>query len=85
MRRRSLEAAVGILADATFGEPPLSPHPVSAFGRVMREVERRLHRDHRAPGVAHALAGVAIGGGAGFALGSTTAATYLAVAGRALG
>lgn len=85
VRGRSLEAALGIAADAAFGEPPLSPHPVSAFGRVMRGVERRLYRDQRALGVVHAAAGVGVGVTTGLVLRSTTAATYLAVAGRALG
>ena len=85
VRRRSIEAALGILADAVLGEPPLSPHPVSAFGRIMRHVERRLHRDHRGAGIVHAAAGAGIGSVAGAVLRSTAAATYLAVAGRALG
>jgi adenosylcobinamide-phosphate synthase len=83
--RRSLGAAAGVLADAAFGEPPLSPHPVSAFGHVMRGIERRLYRDRRDAGVAHAAAGAGVGIAAGLALRSTLAATYLAVAGRALG
>jgi len=85
VRRRSLAAAAGIVADAVWGEPPISPHPVSAFGRLMRVAERNLHRDHRMAGVAHAGLGIGVGVGAGLALRSTAAATYLAVAGRALG
>lgn len=85
VRRRSLEAAVGIVADAVFGEPPLTPHPVAAFGRLMRGVESRLHRDHRLAGTAHAAVGVGTGIAVGAALRSTAVATYVAVAGRALG
>lgn len=85
VRRRSLAAAAGIVADAVFGEPPLSPHPVMAFGRVMRSVERRAYRDHRLAGVVHAGIGTVLGAGAGRLIGSTAVATYLSVAGRALG
>ncbi|MBW3650332.1 MAG: adenosylcobinamide-phosphate synthase CbiB [Actinobacteria bacterium] len=85
VRSRSLAAAAGIVADAVVGEPPISPHPVSAFGRLMRSVERHLHRDDRLAGVAHAAVGVGVGAAAGALLRSTAAATYLAVAGRALG
>lgn len=85
LRRRSLAAAAGIVADAAFGEPPLSPHPVAAFGRVMRSVERQVHRDRRLAGIVHAGTGTAIGAGAGWLIGSTAIATYLSVAGRALG
>ena len=37
--------ATGLVADRLFGEPPAAVHPVVAFGRVMRVVERRLYRD----------------------------------------
>ncbi|HEY2428579.1 MAG TPA: adenosylcobinamide-phosphate synthase CbiB [Acidimicrobiales bacterium] len=93
-------AAAGVLADHLVGEPPLDPHPVALFGRAMRGVERRLYADSRRAGVGHAVAGVALGTAAGAALGAadaavtaggnvasalpTAAATYLAVAGRAL-
>jgi adenosylcobinamide-phosphate synthase len=77
-------AAAGVLADRAVGEPPVRPHPVAAFGAAMGEVERRLHRDRRVRGVAHAGIGLGLGLGAGAALGSTAAATYVAVAGRAL-
>lgn len=77
--------AVGIVADRLFGEPPAAVHPVVAFGRVMRAVERRLYRDGRAAGVAHALVGTGIGVAAGGLVGSTAVATWVAVAGRALG
>lgn len=85
MRTRSIEAAFGIVADAILGEPPLSPHPLSRFGQVMRAVEGRLYRDHRIAGTAHAALGMGLGAGAGRLLRSTSVATYLAVAGSALG
>ena len=77
--------AAGLVADRLFGEPPASVHPVVAFGRVMRGVERSLYRDGRVAGVVHAAAGVGLGVAAGAVLGSTAAATWVAVAGRALG
>jgi adenosylcobinamide-phosphate synthase len=81
----AFSAAVGLLADRAFGEPPLTPHPVALFGRGMRAVERRCYADRKAAGVLHAAIGVTAGLATGVALRSTTAATYLAVAGRALG
>jgi adenosylcobinamide-phosphate synthase len=80
-----LPAAIGVLADRAFGEPPFTPHPVAAFGRGMRAVERWWYRDAKTAGSIHAAIGVAAGAATGLALRSTAAATYLAVAGRALG
>ena len=77
--------ALGLAADRLLGEPPSSVHPVVAFGRVMRRVERSLYRDCRASGVAHALMGAGVGVAAGGLVGSTAIATWVAVAGRALG
>lgn len=77
--------ALGLVADRLFGEPPAAVHPVVAFGRVMRGVERLLYRDRRAAGVAHALIGAGVGVAAGGLVGSTAVATWVAVAGRALG
>jgi adenosylcobinamide-phosphate synthase len=86
--RRSLSnplaAAVGVVADAVLGEPPAGLHPVRIFGLGMDEVERVLYRDRRAAGVVHAACGTGAGVVAGRILGSGAAATYLAVAGRAL-
>jgi adenosylcobinamide-phosphate synthase len=82
---RALGAAIGVLADRRFGEPPVRPHPVAAFGTAMTAVERRLWADSRARGVAHAGAGLALGFGAGRLVRSTAACTYVAVAGRGLG
>ena len=77
--------ALGLVADRLLGEPPSSVHPVVAFGRVMRGVERSLYRDRRAAGVAHALIGAGVGVAAGGLVGSAAIATWVAVAGRALG
>jgi adenosylcobinamide-phosphate synthase len=57
---------------------------VRLFGSALQRVEDVLYRDTRAAGVAHATIGTALGVAAGVALGSTAAATYLVVAGRAL-
>ena len=77
--------AWGLLADRLLGEPPVSPHPVSLFGRAMRGMEARLYRDSRGAGVVHAAVGVGLGVVAGSAVRSTAVATYVSVAGRALG
>jgi adenosylcobinamide-phosphate synthase len=77
--------AAGLVADRLLGEPPAAIHPVAAFGRVMRRVERSLYRDSRGAGVAHALIGTGLGLAAGGLVGSTAVATWVAVAGRALG
>jgi adenosylcobinamide-phosphate synthase len=85
MVSRAVAVAAGLVADRVFGEPAVRPHPVSLFGRAMRGVESRLWRDSRPAGVAHAAVGVLVGAGAGAVLRSTAAATYVSVAGRALG
>ena len=77
--------AAGLVADRVLGEPPAPVHPVVAFGRVMRRVERSLYRDRRAAGVAHCVVGAGLGVAAGGLLGTTAVATWVAVAGRALG
>jgi adenosylcobinamide-phosphate synthase len=83
-------AAAGIVADLIFGEPPIEPHPVRAFGMVMERVEHALYRPRprprpkRAAGVLHATAGLTLGVAAGALVGSTALATYLSVAQRAL-
>ena len=81
MRGRAV--AAGLVADRLLGEPATSLHPVVWFGRTMTTVERTLHRDRVLPGFVHAGLGVAIGIGAGLCS-TTTAATYVAVGGRAL-
>jgi adenosylcobinamide-phosphate synthase len=83
--RRPAAAALGIVADLALGEPPVRPHPVAAFGSIMSWFESRAWRDDRGAGVVHALAGAALGAGAGLVARSTAVATYTAVAGRALG
>jgi len=80
-----LGAAVGILLDRAIGELPISPHPVALLGRALAATERTLYRDSRLPGVAHAVAGTMLGAVAGATIGPTAVATYVAVAGRALG
>jgi adenosylcobinamide-phosphate synthase len=82
---KPLGAALGLGLDRALGEPPLEPHPVAVLGRALSAVERGLYRDARGAGVVHAATGVAIGDGAGAVVRSTAVATYLAVAGRALG
>lgn len=86
-----LPTAAGVVADRLLGEPPVRPHPVSAFGRLMRAVERRTYADDRTAGALHAAAGITVGVAVGVIAGRTAgptlatgAATYLAVAGRAL-
>jgi adenosylcobinamide-phosphate synthase len=81
---RAVAVAGGLVVDLITGEPPVQPHPVAAFGRAMRVVERRIYAERRSAGVLHLAAGAALGTSAGIVLGSTTGATYLAVAGHAL-
>ena len=83
-RRRSLAAAVGVVADRVVGEPPTAVHPVVGFGRVMRALEGSLWRDARGPGVAYAVAGAGLGAAAGRLVRTTAGATAVAVGGRAL-
>ena len=86
---RPLAAVVGLAADRLFGErlfgePTRIPHPVSAFGTAMGQVERRWYAPNRTRGVVYAAVGVALGATAGRLARSTALATYVAVAGRAL-
>jgi len=85
MVSRAAGAAAGVIADRFLGEPPAIVHPVVAFGRVMRTVERRLYRDARPAGMVHAAIGTSLGLIAGGLVGSAAVATWVAVAGRALG
>lgn len=82
--RRPGAAAVGIVVDRLLGEPPVRPHPVSLYGRLMRACEARLWADRRLAGVVHAAVGIGIGAAAGALAHTTAGSTYLAVAGRAL-
>ena len=87
--RTALAAAVGVLADRVLGEPPAPVHPVAVFGQAMATLERRVWRNSRSAGAGYAATGIGLGWAAGVALGSTipagTMATWLVVAGRALG
>ncbi|CAN5837892.1 cobalamin biosynthesis protein [soil metagenome] len=76
--------AAGVVIDRLVGEPPADTHPVAAFGRAMGALEDRRWANSRVAGAAHVAIGVGLGAVAGLALRSTAAATYLAVAGRAL-
>jgi len=78
-------AALGLLLDRAFGEPPAPLHPVAWFGRAMTIAERAGYRDSRAAGARHAALGLLLGAGAGACLGSAALGTGLAVAGRGLG
>ena len=84
MVSRPLLSSAGIVADRLLGEPPSPVHPVVAFGRVMRAVERGMYRDSRLAGVRHAAVGTGLGVFAGGVVGSTAVSTWMAVAGRAL-
>jgi adenosylcobinamide-phosphate synthase len=84
-RRRATAVATGLLADRMFGEPPVGAHPVARFGSMMRLVERRVYRDRRAHGALHLAVGAGTAALAGAVVRSTSVATYVAVAGRALG
>jgi adenosylcobinamide-phosphate synthase len=84
-RSRFAGAAAGVLLDRAVGEPPVQPHPVAVFGRVMQAIEKRWWQDDRASGVRYALAGVGTGAATGLLVRSTTVATYVSSAGRMLG
>ncbi|MEY2454052.1 MAG: adenosylcobinamide-phosphate synthase [Acidimicrobiaceae bacterium] len=81
---RGRAVALGLIADRLLGEPAAAVHPVALFGKTMGAVEQVLHRDRRDAGVLHAGIGAAIGLGIGL-VSTTAAATYTAVAGKALG
>jgi len=83
-RRRAAAAGVGVVLDRLLGEPGMRPHPVAAFGWVMAQLERPVYLDDRLQGALYLGAGLSTGLMAGGVVGSTTAGTYLAVAGRSL-
>ena len=58
-------AALGLLLDRAFGEPPAPLHPVAWFGRAMTIAERAGYRDSRAAGARHAALGLLLGAGTG--------------------
>jgi adenosylcobinamide-phosphate synthase len=80
----ALAAAAGVIADVALGEPAVEPHPVRAFGGVMQGVERAIYRPRRSAGAVHAVTGMGLGIAAGSLVRSTSLATYIAVAPRAL-
>ena len=81
---RSIAVAAGLVLDRVVPEPPDRAHPVARFGRLMTNVEDRVWSDARTRGVIHAAVGVTVAAGTGVAIGSTTAATAVCVAGREL-
>lgn len=83
--RRLAGLALGYLLDRLVGEPPSRLHPLPAFGRLMAKIEQHIYRDNRLPGISYAACGLGIGALAGLTVSSTTAATFLACGGRALG
>ncbi len=85
MVSRTLSTAIGFIADRALGEPTRTLHPVATFGTAMGRLERRLYAPSRSRGAGYAAAGVALGVTAGQLGRSTALATYIAVAGRALG
>jgi len=83
-RNRAAAAGAGIVLDRLLGEPLVRPHPVAAFGWAMQRLEKLLYLDDRRQGVAYLGAGLGAALVAGGVVRSTTAGTYLAVAGRSL-
>ncbi|WP_447005789.1 cobalamin biosynthesis protein [Saccharothrix isguenensis] len=92
---RAVGLVLGVAADAVFGDPR-KYHPVAGFGRAAAALERTLHRDHKAAGVAHAAAlvgGTVLAGVAVERLGrrsqvaqvlTTAAATWIVLGGSSL-
>ncbi len=83
-RHRAAAAGAGVVLDRLLGEPTVRPHPVAAFGGLMQRLEEPLYLDDRAQGAAYLGGGLGCALVAGGVLGSTTAGTYVAVAGRCL-
>jgi adenosylcobinamide-phosphate synthase len=95
MTHRAAGIALGVLADAVFGDPRRG-HPVAGFGRYALALERRTYRPTRARGVAFTAAAVAAPLAAGLAAESagrrrpaagvllTAAATWAALGGTSL-
>jgi adenosylcobinamide-phosphate synthase len=83
-RNRAAAAGLGVVLDRLLGEPPVRPHPVAAFGWIMQQLEKPLYLDDKLQGGAYLGGGLAMAVAAGGVVRSTTAGTYLAVAGRSL-
>lgn len=90
---RAVAVTLALVADRAFGEPPAVIHPVARFGQLMERAEGRWWADQRRTGAVFAAAGVGLAAASGLAatrggrwrrIGGLTAATYVAVAGRAL-
>ncbi len=81
---RPVGAAIGIVLDQCLGEPSTPRHPLVHFGRLMSTLERQNYRDSRVRGSGFALVGTFVGVASGRILGSTAAATYVAVGARML-
>ncbi len=58
---RAVGLLLGVVADATFGDPHRG-HPVAAFGAIASRIEHVMYQDRRAAGVAYT--GVLVGGSA---------------------
>jgi adenosylcobinamide-phosphate synthase len=94
-RYRAAGIALGVLADAAFGDPRRG-HPVAGFGRLALALERRAYRPTKARGVAFAAAAMAAPLAAGLAaerlarrhprtgIVLTAAATWAALGGTSL-
>ena len=87
---RATAVALALVADRAFGEPPAVIHPVARFGQLMEAAEVRWWADRRRNGAAFTAAGMGLAAATGLAatragrIGGLAAATYVAVAGRAL-
>lgn len=77
---RTGAVGAGIAADLVFGELPITPHPVAAFGSAMIALEKRCYRDSRGAGTLFALCGIVISGVTGLLMRSTWLATFVAAA-----
>jgi len=84
LSKRCLGAAVGLLVDRMFGEPPTAIHPVAWFGTAMQHVEATLWSDRRGPGVAYTAIGVGLGATVGNLARSTAAVVAICAAGATL-
>ena len=81
---RARGTALGLALSQVVPPLPDDAHPVARFGSVMTALERSLWRDDRTAGAWYAGAGLALGALGGRALGSTSAAVSVTVAGTQL-